>query len=127
MNWYFVVLKKYADFSGRARRKEYWMFFLVNLLFYVLTIVADNALGITIDKKPADFFGEGPIYYVYCLAMVLPSIAVLIRRLHDIGKSGWYSLLMFIPFLGSIYLFVQTCYDSTPGDNKYGANPKEAI
>ena len=119
MNWYLDVLKKYAVFSGRARRKEYWMFVLFNVVFAVAAIILDNLLGLVFKD-----IGYGPIYLLYVLATLIPGIAVSVRRLHDIGKSGWYLLLGLIPCVGGIILLV---FDVTPGDvgdNEYGADPK---
>lgn len=120
MNWYLKVLKQYADFSGRARRKEYWMFVLFNMIFAMVAIVLDNLLGVAMEG-----IGYGPLYGLYLLAIIIPSIAVGVRRLHDIGKSGWMILISFIPLIGGIWLFVLFVTDGTPGENEYGANPKE--
>jgi len=109
MNWYLAVLKKYVVFSGRARRKEYWMFTLVNVIVLVLLAVLKlNAL-----------------YGLYSLAVLLPSLAVLVRRLHDTGRSGWWFLIGLVPLIGGIILLVFRVQDSKPGENQYGANPKE--
>ena len=120
MNWYLAVLKNYAGFSGRARRKEYWMFVLFNMIFAIVAIVLDNVLGIAMEG-----IGYGPLYGLYLLAIIIPSIAVGVRRLHDIGKSGWMMLISFIPLIGGIWLFVLFVTDGNPGENEYGANPKE--
>lgn len=112
MNWYLSVLKNYAQFSGRARRKEYWMFVLFNAIASVVAFAIDGALGIQI------------VSLVYMLATIIPSIAVSIRRLHDTNRSGWWLLLSLVP-LANIVVFVFMCFDSTPGSNQYGANPKE--
>ncbi len=120
MNWYLKVLKQYADFSGRARRKEYWMFVLFNIIFGFAAALLDNLLGIAIEG-----IGYGPIYGLYLLAMLIPAIAVGVRRLHDIGKSGWMMLVVFIPFVGAIWLLILFVMDSKPGANEYGPNPKE--
>jgi uncharacterized membrane protein YhaH (DUF805 family) len=119
MSWYLKVLKQYADFEGRARRKEYWMFILFNILFSILAAVLDNVLGIA---HPVT--GYGPLYIIYVLVVFVPGIAVTARRLHDIGKSGWMLLLAFIPCVGGIILIVFFATDGNPGDNQYGANPK---
>ncbi|SMO84844.1 Uncharacterized membrane protein YhaH, DUF805 family [Saccharicrinis carchari] len=119
MNWYLTVLKNYADFSGRARRKEYWMFVLFNIIFAIVAIVVDNILGITFGVIP-----YGPVYLLYGLAVIIPSVAVGVRRLHDIGKSGWMILISLIPIIGGIWLLVLMVTDSVPGDNQYGPNPK---
>ena len=119
MNWYLKVLKQYADFEGRARRKELWMYFLFNSLFAISAAVLDNVLGITIAET-----GYGPLYIFYGLVVFIPGIAVQIRRLHDIGKSGLTLLLCFIPCVGAIILIVFYATDGNPGDNQYGAAPK---
>lgn len=120
MNWYLKVLKQYADFNGRARRKEYWMFVLFNLIFSVIAMILDNVFGIAMEG-----IGYGPLYGIYLLAIILPSLAVAVRRLHDIGKSGWMILITLIPLIGGIWLLVLLATDSNPGDNQYGPNPKE--
>ncbi len=109
IDWYKSVLQKYAVFDGRARRSEYWYFYLVNLIISMILGFVDGALGLM-------SFG---ISTVYTLAILVPSIAVAIRRMHDVGKSGWFIL---IPFY-NLYLSVQ---DSEQGSNKYGPNPKNA-
>lgn len=120
MNWYLKVLKQYADFNGRARRKEYWMFVLFNMIFAVAAMILDNVLGIAMEG-----IGYGPIYGLYLLAIIIPSIAVGVRRLHDIGKSGWMMLISLIPLIGGIWLLVLMVTDSNPEENEYGPNPKE--
>ncbi len=120
MNWYLKVLKRYADFNGRARRKEYWMFVLFNTIFAFAAMALDNVLGIAMEG-----IGYGPLYGLYLLAVIIPSIAVGVRRLHDIGKSGWMMLISLIPLIGGIWLLVLFLTDGTPGENEYGANPKE--
>lgn len=120
MNWYLKVLKHYADFSGRARRKEYWMFFLFNMIFAIIAMVLDNVLGIAIEGV-----GYGPLYGLYVLALLIPGLAVAVRRLHDVGKSGWMILIALIPLIGAIWLLVLMVIDSNPGENQYGPNPKE--
>jgi len=121
MNWYIKVLKKYAVFGGRARRKEYWMFGLFNFIFSLVASLLDLAI---FGRALAEF---GPLSVVYALAVFVPGLAVSVRRLHDVGKSGWYLLINLIPIAGSIWFLVLTCTDSQPGDNKYGPNPKEEI
>ena len=120
MNWYLTVLKKYAVFVGRARRNEYWMFFLFNFLFLIAASIIDHTLGITFDGT-----WYGPIYTLYALALFIPGLAVAVRRLHDVNKSGWYLLISIIPIIGPIIVLIKLCTDSTPGENQYGANPKE--
>ncbi|UXI00140.1 DUF805 domain-containing protein [Photobacterium sp. TY1-4] len=120
MHWYLYVLKNYAVFRGRARRQEYWYFFLFNLLISLTLTGVDKLIG-----SPASGEGAGMLASIYSLAVLLPSIAVGVRRLHDIGRQGWWMLLALIPLIGTIvlvYFFVQ---DSQPGANEYGLNPKE--
>ena len=114
-------MKKYADFRGRARRTEYWMFVLFSAIFWVATMILDNLLG---TKAKDDTVGV--FYYLFTWATVLPRLAVLVRRLHDVGKSGWWVFISLIPIVGGIWLFVLTVTDSDPGDNEYGPNPKLA-
>ncbi|MBQ5710127.1 MAG: DUF805 domain-containing protein [Alistipes sp.] len=112
MNWFVKCLKQYADFSGRARRTEYWMFTLFNFIFSFV-------LGFVLA-----FIGLGFLGYIYTIAILIPSLAVCIRRLHDIGKSGWWYLIGFVPVVGTIVLLVWFCTDSQPGNNEWGPNPK---
>ncbi len=119
MKWYLQVLKKYAVFSGRARRMEYWMFVLFYIIFGAVAVMLDNALGLTMGQ-----YGYGPIYGIYVLAMLIPSLAVAVRRLHDTGRSGWWILIVFIPIIGVIWLLVLMVLEGDPGENKYGPNPK---
>jgi len=121
MNWYLEVLKKYADFSGRAGRKEYWFFVLFNIIISIILAIADGALGM------ASKGGLGPLRGLYSLAVLIPSIAVGVRRLHDTGRSGWYLLLGLIPCVGGIILLVFAIEDSQYGDNQYGPDPRESI
>ncbi len=120
MNWYLKVLKNYTVFSGRARRKDYWMFGLFNIIFSAVAVILDNVVGTAIED-----IGYGLFYILYALAVLTPSLAVAVRRLHDVGKSGWMIFIAFIPLIGSIWLLVLTVTDSTPGENQYGPNPKE--
>ncbi len=122
MNWYLAGLKNYAGFSGRARRKEYWMFTLFNMIFMIVAVILDNVLGLTVVGLP-----YGVFYFIYAFAVLIPRLAVAIRRLHDVGKSGWMILITFIPLIGSIWLLVLMVTDSDPGENQYGANPKEFV
>lgn len=121
MNWYLKVMRNYANFDGRARRKEYWVFSILTGVFSIIALIIDNLLGL-------EGFGDGfgPLYSIYWLTMLVPSLAVLVRRLHDTGRSGWHLLVAFIPLIGSIWLLVLTLMDSDSYDNQYGPNPKEA-
>lgn len=124
MNWYIKVINQYADFSTRARRKEFWMFFLFNLIFGLLAMLIDNFLGTTINVAGQNL-PYGFVYFAYGLFTLIPNLALSVRRLHDVGKSGWFLLIAFIPLIGGIWLLVLDCIDGEPGDNKWGPNPKE--
>ncbi|RAR48013.1 DUF805 domain-containing protein [Flavobacterium lacus] len=105
MKYYLEVLKKYAVFNGRARRKEYWMFTLFHLIFYYFLIFVDVYLETVFLNT------------IYILAVLIPSISVGVRRMHDVGKSGWYLLI-------PIYSFILACTEGDYGQNKYGSDPK---
>jgi len=119
MNWYLEVLRKYAVFAGRARRKEYWLFTLFNFLVMCGISIVEMVSGVYQEE-----FGAGPISAIYSLAVFIPALAVLVRRLHDTGRSGWWFFIVFIPLIGAIVLLVFTVLDSDPGTNDYGPNPK---
>ena len=121
MEWYLKVVRdNYANFNGRARRKEYWMFALFNFIFAIVAMILDNVTGLAMES-----IGYGAIYMIYVLATLIPSLAVIVRRLHDVGKSGWMFLISLIPLVGSIWLLVLLVTDSKPRENKWGPNPKE--
>lgn len=113
MEWYLTVLKQYAVFSGRARRKEYWFFALFNFIISLLLTGIDSLIGTA-----------GTLNMIYSVAVLVPSLAVSIRRLHDIGRSAWWMLLAFIPVIGWLVLLYFGLKDSEPGSNAYGPNPK---
>jgi len=121
MNWYLKVLKQYADFGGRARRSEYWYFVLFNLIFSIVAATLDNVLGIAMEGMG----NYGPLTIIYSLVVFIPGLAVLVRRLHDVGKSGWMYFIALIPIIGAIWLLVLLATDSEAGSNKWGENPKE--
>ncbi len=107
-----LALSRYSDFEGRSRRSEYWYF----CLFYLASMIL-----------VASFFGRFGIFLMMFVGVLgfIPSLAVTVRRLHDIGKSGWYYLVTFIPFIGTILILIWTCTDSEPGSNEWGPNPKD--
>jgi len=121
MEWYLMVWKKYAQFTGRSRRKELWMFFLFNMIIATALYVCGMATREQSSSLSGVFF---VLYFVYALAALVPGWAVGARRLHDIGKSGWWWLIVFIPFVGAIVLIVFWVTDGQPGDNQYGSSPK---
>jgi uncharacterized membrane protein YhaH (DUF805 family) len=117
IQWYTEVLKKYAVFTGRARRAEYWSFWLVNFVIIVVLSVVGGFLGRAVGS-----FLVG----IYSLAVLVPHLAVAVRRLHDTGKSGWWVLILLVPFVGWIALLILLVLEGQPGDNEYGPNPKSA-
>lgn len=119
MNWYLMVLKKYAVVEGRSRRKEYWYFVFFNFIIMLVLGFLDYFL---FPPLPEQRFGI--LLMLYSLAVFVPAITVQIRRLHDIGKTGWWLLLSLLPIIGTIILLVLYCTDSEPGTNQYGRNPK---
>jgi uncharacterized membrane protein YhaH (DUF805 family) len=121
MNYYIEVLKKYAVFTGRARRKEYWMFVLYNFLISIGIGIVDSLLGLRIVNSNVNL---GVLGSLYSLAVLIPSLAVAVRRLHDTEHSGWWIFISLIPLIGFIVLLVFLVTDGQPGGNKYGPNPK---
>lgn len=123
MHWYFAVVGKYATFAGRARRKEYWMFALVNFVICAALAIAGMVM---LGKSQNSALVMDAVLGVYLLLILLPSLAVTVRRLHDTGRSGWWFWIQLVPFVGPIVLFVFTVLDGTPGTNAYGPSPKGA-
>jgi uncharacterized membrane protein YhaH (DUF805 family) len=114
MNWYLDVIKRYFDFNGRSGRQEFWMFFAIN--FGIAVVL--NIIGAMLDLR---ILGS-----LYSLAVALPTLGVGARRLHDIGKSGWWQLIAIVPLIGIIVLIVFWAKEGDAGDNQFGANPKAA-
>ncbi|MCC7249971.1 MAG: DUF805 domain-containing protein [Lysobacter sp.] len=114
MNWYIDVIKRYFDFNGRARRQEFWMFMLISFVIAIVIAIIANMI-----KFPM-------LSNLYSLAVLLPTLGVGARRLHDTGKSGWWQLIGIVPLIGIIVLIVFWAKDSDPGDNQFGSNPKGA-
>lgn len=115
---------RFADFKGRSRRSEYWYV----QVFLVVTNLAVAGIDLALMDGDVDRFiangGGGIVGLIWIFATIVPALAVLIRRLHDAGKTGWWALVGFIPFVGAIVLLVFTVTDSSPGENKYGTSPK---
>lgn len=114
MEWYLKVLKEYANFNGRARRTEFWMFVLINLVVSILLSIVDGMLG----------FQFGLLSNLYALAMLVPTLAVGARRLHDTGRSGWWQLIAIIPLIGSLVLIFFFATEGHPESNEHGPSPK---
>ena len=118
-----VLTDKYSDFNGRARRKEYWMWTLSVTIIFIFAMIMDNLLGLNFELMGQDL-GYGWIYLVAGIAHLIPGIAVVVRRLHDVGKSGWFYFIVLIPIIGVLWLLVLLCTDGKKEDNKWGTNPK---
>lgn len=119
MDWYLKVIKNYFGFSGRARRKEYWMFAL-------LSAVISIALGI-VDAIIGSAGSIGVLGLLYTLAVLIPSLAVSVRRLHDTDRSGWWLLIGLVPLIGAVVLLVFLASEGTRADNRFGADPKSDV
>jgi uncharacterized membrane protein YhaH (DUF805 family) len=119
LSWYLEAIKKYAVFSGRSRREEYWYFVLFNIIVAIVLGWIDALLG-----TRGSYAGAGLLSGIYSLAVIIPSLAVTVRRLHDIGRTGWWILIGLVPLIGAIVLLVFALVDSTPGDNRYARTRK---
>ena len=119
MKWFLKVLKQFNDFKTRARRKEYWMFTLFSVIINTILSLIDDNLGNEVS------IGTGLLGGIYSLFILVPSLAVSVRRLHDVNKSGWMLLVALIPLIGAIWLLILICKDSQLEENKWGANPKK--
>jgi uncharacterized membrane protein YhaH (DUF805 family) len=132
MEWMLMPLRRYADFSGRSRRKEYWMFTLGILLVYVIlgALIAMGGLFSSFGNPGAEpqMSAIGWIGIVllgiFALGIFIPALAVIVRRLHDQDKSGWFILIQFIPYIGGIIMLIFMCIEGTKGENRYGPDPK---
>ncbi|WP_108810593.1 DUF805 domain-containing protein [Sphingorhabdus sp. Alg231-15] len=128
MEWMLMPLKRYAEFSGRSRRKEYWMFFLLNMIVLFGLAIVGGILGAFTPSATGEMgLGSGLIlglFGLYALAIFIPSLAVQVRRFHDQDKSGWFVLLGFIPYVGGIVVLVFMCLEGTKGKNRFGDDPK---
>ena len=131
MDWMLLPYRRYADFSGRSRRKEYWMFALFQFIVAIVLYAVLFAGFPTVDEYGQMAGAPGPLFYVggillfiFWLGSFIPSLAVLVRRLHDQDKSGWWILISFVPFVGGIVLLVFMFLDGTPGPNRFGEDPK---
>lgn len=120
MKYYLQALSNYANFTGRARRREYWMFILFNVLFSFAAFSIDILMGMAVPE-----LGFGAIYILYALAVFIPGLAVTVRRLHDTGKSGWMYFISLIPIIGGIWLLVLLATEGDRGANQYGSDPVE--
>lgn len=123
MRWYLGAFKKYVDFRGRARRREYWFFFLFNMIVTIALAFIDVAMAGGSMGPQASL---GILSVIYALAAFLPSLAVSVRRLHDTNRTGVWILIALVPLIGTIVLLVFFLMNSDPNQNEYGANPKAA-
>lgn len=126
MHWYLDVLKKYADFSGRARRMEYWMFNLINSIIMIVLLILVFALS---DRNQLSTISciFLIIMGLYCLGIIIPSLAVTVRRLHDSDRSGFWIFINFVPYVGGLALIVLMCLNGTAGSNRFGEDPLAGI
>ncbi|HEY0085314.1 MAG TPA: DUF805 domain-containing protein [Allosphingosinicella sp.] len=122
MEWMTLPLKRYAEFSGRSRRKEYWMFTLLLIIVNIVITVVETTLGL--GGSVGGLYG--PLSLLFMLAIIVPSIAVGVRRLHDTNRSGWWMLIGLLPIVGGIVLLIFFVLEGTSGSNEYGPDPKEA-
>ena len=118
-----ILTNKYADFNGRARRKEYWMWTLYCTIVYLFAMVLDNVLGLNFELFGQDL-GYGWLYVTIGITHLIPGLGIVVRRLHDVGKSGWFYLIILIPLIGFIWILVLFCTEGVKEDNKWGSNPK---
>ncbi|MGR5275105.1 DUF805 domain-containing protein [Vibrio rotiferianus] len=118
-DWYYKVILNYTNFNGRARRQEYWYFTLVNVLVNLVMGIIDRVIGSVMQMDNFGFFGV-----IYALFIMIPSIAVTVRRLHDSGRTGWWALIAFVPAIGILVLLYFLIQDSEEGSNQYGVSPK---
>ncbi|MEM7780661.1 MAG: DUF805 domain-containing protein [Pseudomonadota bacterium] len=125
MDWMIMPLKRYADFSGRSQRMEYWMFALFQVLFIIFAAVWLGISG-ALEENSGGFGGAMLIIFglLYLGLFFIPGLAVTVRRFHDQNRSGWFILLQFIPYIGGLIVFIFMCLDGTPGNNQYGPDPK---
>jgi uncharacterized membrane protein YhaH (DUF805 family) len=117
MEWMLLPLKRYFEFSGRSRRKEYWMFTLFSFLLQIFAYLIDSLFGFGLTDN-------GPVGILVSLALFIPGLAVSVRRLHDVDRSGWWFLIILIPLIGAIVFLVWACTDGTTGSNRFGSDPK---
>jgi uncharacterized membrane protein YhaH (DUF805 family) len=118
-----ILTNKYADFNGRARRKEYWMWTLYYTVILLFAMILDNALGLNFELLGQNI-GYGWLYVTIGITHLIPGLGIVVRRLHDVGKSGWFYLIILIPLIGFIWVLVLFCTDGVKEDNKWGSNPK---
>jgi len=123
IEYYKMALNRYADFSGRSRRSEYWFFVLGNVLIVFALGIVGGGIAAAVGSEEAMMIPVG-LMAIFYLAVFIPTLALVVRRFHDQGKSGWFALLLLIPYLGGLVVFVFMCLDSEPGANQWGPNPK---
>lgn len=121
MNWLVDPFKKYIEFSGRASRKQYWMFMLFVVVIAMILGFFDGLMGTQIGETPQSV---GVLSLIWSLAILLPSLSITVRRLHDTNRSGWWFLISFIPLLGGVVLVVFMVMNGNAGSNQYGLDPK---
>ena len=123
MKYYLHALKNYSNFKGRARRKDYWMFTLMYVIILIFATILDNIIGTTFEIAGTNL-GYGWVYLIVGLLHLLPSLSLVVRRLHDVGKSGWFYFIILIPVIGFIWIFILSIKEGEMGNNFYGSDPK---
>lgn len=124
MEWWLKCIKNYVNFEGRARRKEYWMFYLFNVIFILILSIIDRLLKTEYTISELFELKRGIFESIYLLFIILPNLAVAVRRLHDVGKSGFFILINFIPIAGQIWFIALLCTEGQEFTNEYGPDPK---
>ena len=132
MDWMLMPYRRYAEFAGRSQRKEYWMFVLFQIIVMIVPYILLFAGAPAVDPMTGETMGSpGVLFYlafiiiiVFALVTIIPSIAVIVRRLHDTDHSGWWYWIQLIPLVGPIIMLVFLCSDGTPGPNRFGPDPK---
>ena len=124
MKYYIKALLNFSNFHGRSTSREFWYFCLFNLLLQIITFIIDIAFKLSFSIL---FYSIGVTSFLYTLVTIIPGLAISVRRLHDIGKSGCLLFLPIIPIVGAIWLLILFCSNSQPGENNWGPNPKETV
>ena len=127
MDYAWMPLKRYIDFAGRSRRKEYWLFHLAIIVVFVAVVILFGGSGVLFEPNAPETSITAVLVVIAALALVIPSLAVQVRRFHDQNRSGWFVLIGLIPYIGSLIVFVFMLLPGTPGDNRFGPNPREKV
>lgn len=127
MEYMWMPLRRYTDFSGRSRRKEYWYFHLAIIVVFVAVVILFGGSGVLFDPYSVGSSVTGVVVVIAALALVIPSLAVQVRRFHDQNLSGWWVLLGLVPYVGGLVVFIFMLLPGKPGDNRFGPDPRERV